>query len=367
MDFLARHEIRRAHFHRPCKVIRHLRGILSITAFHCYGHGIARLHILAHSTGYRRGLLARLVLIDDVVSGYDVDIYRCFRRSRVLRKVVGRRSGRSIASGIGHRDFRRHFMDRRILELTAVHLQFIAVGAVAVAHKHGITEHLVAKLQLHAIGNIDGVFAHRHRALQRHAVFRSSFLYVQDLVAVGCRQLKRDGNCRRNGIYLFWNIIPAGSRSISFRIHIVTQPTNIQTVKTVKPVKKVCACVLMIAGAVSLPRIGGRTGSRHQVGFIHGREEVLTGNLNTLHREGRHVLAGIGRIEIFKLETAPVLEGQDKIVSGTRQRGGICRKIKNKTGLRFTNNILGYTRSGLYKAHIRHGCLLEKEGAGKRK
>ena len=72
---------------------------------------------------------------------------------------------------------------------------------------------------------------------------------------------------------------------------IAVRPAHIQTVKTVKPVKKVCACVLMIAGAVSLPRIGGRTGSRHQVGFIHGREEVLTGNLNSLHREGRHVLA----------------------------------------------------------------------------
>ena len=160
------------------------------------------------------------------------------------------------------------------------------------------------------------------------------------------------------------------SRAKGFQIikrDVAVRPAHIQAVKTVKPAKKVCACVLMIAGAVSLPRIGGRTGSRHQVGFIHGREEVLTGNLNSLHREGRHVLAGIGRIEIFKLETAPVLEGQDKIVSGTRQRGGIRRKIKNKTGLRFTNNILGYTRSGLYKAHIRHGCLLEKEGGGKRK
>ena len=148
---------------------------------------------------------------------------------------------------------------------------------------------------------------------------------------------------------------------------VAVRQADIQSVKAIKAIKKACVRVFMIAGAVSLPRIGGRTGSRHQVGFIHGREEVLTGNLNSLHREGRHVLAGIGRIEIFKLETAPVLEGQDKIVSGTRQRGGIRRKIKNKTGLRFTNNILGYTRSGLYKAHIRHGCLLEKEGGGKRK
>ena len=210
-----------------------------------------------------------------------------------------------------------------------------------------------------AIGSGDEHISERFRVRFRSPVlFRDTEKTIPDTDSTGS-----DGDGKvGNGAFV---------RAKGFQIvkrDVAVRPADIQPAKAVKAIKKVRACVLMITAAVALIAcVRGRTGSGHQVGFIHGREEILTGNLNSLHGEGRHVLAGIGRIEIFKLETAPVIEGQDKIVSGAGQRGGIRRKIKNETSLRFTNDILGYTRSGLYKAHIRHGYLLAKEGAEKRK
>ena len=250
-------------------------------------------------------------------------------------------------------------MDRRILELASVHTQLVAVGAVAVVHKRGIAENLVAQLQLHTGRHIRGVFVHRHRTLQRHTVCRSRFLYVQDLVAVRRRQLKRNRNGRRNGIY--WSIIPTRGRSVGVGVHVVAGPADVKTAQAVEAVQKVGRHIVMKAVAVALRACDpSGTGGRHEVGLVHGREEVLAGNFGSIHGKRRHVLTGICGVEILKLKGTAVLKGNDKIIAITGQRGSIGGKFKNKTRIGSANDICGSTRRRLGKTYVSHDDLLKE-------
>ncbi len=272
-------------------------------------------------------------------------------------KIIGRFSMCGIASSVGHRDFRRHFMDRRILELAAVHLQLIAVGAVAVVHKRGIAENLVAQLQLHTGRHIRGVGIHRHRTTKRHAVFRSCFLYVQNLVAVRRRQLKRDRHCRRNGIY--WSIIPTRSSTIGFGIHITAGPADIQTSQSIQTIEESRICKVMKPITIPLRYNSGRPSSRHKVRLVHGHEKFLAGNFSSIHGERRHILTGIRGVEVLKLEGTTVLKGNDKIIAITGQHGFIGGKVKNKPGFRCAYNSLRSSGNRLGKSYVSHGNLLK--------
>ena len=156
------------------------------------------------------------------------------------------------------------------------------------------------------------------------------------------------------------HIISAGGRTIGFGIHITAGPADIEAAKTVETIKQVCVYIIMESVAITLITcVTGRTGSRHEIRLVHGREEVFTGNFSAIHREGRHILAGIGRIKVFELKGTAILKGDDKIIAVTGQRSFIGGKFKNKTGIGSTDNILGSTRSRLGKSYVSHDNLLK--------
>ena len=156
------------------------------------------------------------------------------------------------------------------------------------------------------------------------------------------------------------HIISAGGRTIGFGIHITAGPADIEAAKTVETIKQVCVYIIMESVAITLITcVTGRTGSRHEIRLVHGREEVFTGNFSAIHRKGRHILAGIGRIKVFELKGTAILKGDDKIIAVTGQRSFIGGKFKNKTGFGSTDNILRSTRSRLGKSYVSHDNLLK--------
>ena len=154
--------------------------------------------------------------------------------------------------------------------------------------------------------------------------------------------------------------ILTSSCTISFGIHITAGPADIETTKTVETIKQVCVYIIMESVTIALITcVTGRTSSRHKIRLIHGHEEVFTGNFSSIHRERRHILAGIGRIEVFELKGTAVLKGDDKIIAVTGQRSFIGGKFKNKAGIGNADNILGSTRSRLGKSYVSHDNLLK--------
>ena len=122
-------------------------------------------------------------------------------------------------------------------------------------------------------------------------------------------------------------------------------------------VQQIAAAVLVIAAAAR-GTAGGRAGGGHQV-FTKGSEEILPADLHTFHLEGGHLFLGVDGVEVLQLKGGSVLEGQDKIVATTGQRGFVGGKFKNKTGTKITNNSLGSTRSRPGESDISHVSLLK--------
>ena len=133
--------------------------------------------------------------------------------------------------------------------------------------------------------------------------------------------------------------------------------TDIQTSQMINAVQQIAVTVFVIAAAAR-GTAGGRTGGRHQV-FAQGSKEVRTGDFDAVHLEGGHLFLGVGGVEVLQLKGGSVLEGQDKIVATTGQRGFVGGKFKNKTGTRITNNSLGSTRSRPGESDISHVSLLK--------
>ena len=139
-------------------------------------------------------------------------------------------------------------------------------------------------------------------------------------------------------------------------------PAQIQPAQAIQPVVKLRIGVFMIARAIAHGGSGSRRAcGRHQIGSVHRREEILAGNLHPFQREGRHVFARIGGIEIFELDAAAVLKGEDKVIPGAGKRCGIRKEIEHETGLGIADNILG-ARNRLNKAYVSHDYLLKKNG-----
>ena len=114
------------------------------------------------------------------------------------------------------------------------------------------------------------------------------------------------------------------------------------------------------AGISALRRMPG-TGGGDEFGLVHGREEGGTGDFLAPCGERRHVLAGIGRVEVLQRQGAAVVERDDKIVPLAGKGAVTGRKIKNEQGVGRACNMLYSARGGPGKAYVGHGDLLRKE------
>ena len=170
---------------------------------------------------------------------------------------------------------------------------------------------------------------------------------------------------RGEGNAVIWAIIPSAASTIPQGIFLRygAVKTDIKAAKTVDTAKKIRIYIIVKTIAVALTARAG-TGGRHKVRLIHGRKEVLPGDFSPTHGEGRHVLAGIGRIKIFELKGATVFKGDDEIIATPGKRGLIGGKFKNKAGIGSTDNVLGSSRNRPGKSYVSHDNLLRREKNG---
>ena len=134
-------------------------------------------------------------------------------------------------------------------------------------------------------------------------------------------------------------------------------PAHIEAAKAVDAVQQFHVGPGAVAGAVG--RLLGRTGGRHEVGLVHGREEVFAGDLRAFHAEGRHLLAGIGGVEAGKRDGGAVFEGEHEIVAGAGKGSIFRREAENEAGIRDTADALGHC--GLVQKYVGHKKILSRQ------
>ena len=160
--------------------------------------------------------------------------------------------------------------------------------------------------------------------------------------------------------------IARARRTVRIGIHVTAGPADIQPAQAIQPVQQVGVHIVMKTVAVALPVRSGGTGGRHEVGLVHGHEEILTRDLCAVHLKGGHVFLGIGGIEVLELKSTAVFKGEDKVITGTGQRGITGGKIEDEAGFRVADDILGSSGGRLGKAYVGHDDLLKKTGKVKK-
>ena len=279
---------------------------------------------------------------------------------RGLRKIIG------VVQTPGSRIKARHF-------------QIAFIRGHNLPRKRGAVEHHKAADDDggHAVGRI-----HHHVAGSRdgRSVAKSGFIHAEHAAAgrrigvavVGIVGIVDDGNvvaevagvAGREGHVIV--DVPRG-RAVGVGIHALAGPADVKAAQTVETVQKVGRHIVVKTVAVALCACGpSGTRGRHEVGLVHGREEVLAGNLGSLHLERGHVLAGIGRVEIDELKRAPVLEGDDEIVSLAGKHGFVGGEIENETRLGSADDVAGSSCGRLGKSYIGHDELLKKRKTARR-
>ena len=150
---------------------------------------------------------------------------------------------------------------------------------------------------------------------------------------------------------------------------LAVAPADIQPAQTIQPAQKFGVHIVMKAVAVALYGGSSRTGGRHKVGLVHGHEKIFAGNFCALHFKGRHVVFGIGGVEILKTQHRPILKRQQQVVTRTGKRGLVGGEVKNKTAVRRAGDVLRSLRFGLGKTYIGHGssCISSKKKARERR
>ena len=289
---------------------------------------------------------------------------------RGLRKMIGivQPSGRRIKAGYLQVAFiRGHGRARE--PRSAKHLN--AANNDGSHSVKGLNHHITGSRDIHAFGK-PGLIYPKHVAPGGGpgvSVMRIVGVVYHGNVAKLSGIPRRDDHrmVNINSIIVFRSHAAQAGHSALFQIgqNSAVIETDVQPAQAIQPIEQSHVFVLAETGTVR--HLRGGPGGRHKVRLVHGREEILTRNFRAVHGKRRHILTGIGGIKIFETYGATIIKSQDEMVVDTGQCGGIHRKIKNETRLRFTNYVLGYTYSRLDKAHIRHGFLLKTNKTGKKR
>ena len=316
------------------------------------GHVVGNDH--GHHAGIRRAVAVRHG--HDKVVGYFVRaVAAVFLRG--LRKMIG------VVQTPGGRVEARHF-------------QIAFVRGHDLPRKRGAVEHHDAADDDggHAVGSI-----HQHVAGSRdgRSAAKSGFIHAEHAAAgrrIGIAVVRivgivDDGNvvveiagvAGREGHFIIDVAVPR-CRTVGVGIHALAGPAYVEAAQTVETVQKIGRHIVMKAVAVALRACGpSGTGGRHEVGLVHGREEILAGNLGSLHLERGHVLAGIGRVEVDELKGASVLKRDDEVVPLAGKHGFIGGEIKDETRLGSTDDVAGSSCGRLGKSYVGHDDLLKKK------
>ena len=151
----------------------------------------------------------------------------------------------------------------------------------------------------------------------------------------------------------------ARGRADDFGIHIAAGPAHIKAAQTIQTVQKRSVHIVVETVAIALTgRPCGRTGGRHEVGLVHGHEEVFTRDLGAVHLKGRHIILGIGGVKVLKADGGAVFKAQQQIVAVAGQRGFAGGEIKDEMPFRRAGNVLCSIGSRLGKAYVGHITLL---------
>ena len=148
-------------------------------------------------------------------------------------------------------------------------------------------------------------------------------------------------------------------RAVRFGRDIAAGPAHIKAAQTIQTVQQRSVHIVVETVAVALTgRPCSRTGGRHEVGLIHGHEEVFTRDLGAVHLKGRHIILGIGGVKVLKADGGAVFKAQQQIVAVAGQHGVAGGEIKDKMPFRRAGNVLCSIGSRLGKAYVGHITLL---------
>ena len=350
---------------RPCKVCSVSSGRRSFQSVAVDGRGIPFRHIV-HETfngrnvvgnhhGYNAGTRGAVVIRhgNGKVVGYLVRTLTAVLL-RGLRKMIG------VIQTPGGLIEPRHF-------------QIAFIRGHDLPRKAGTVEHhdsadddgvnAVKRIDHHVAGGRDGRAAAKTGLIHaEHAApggrIRIAVVRIVGIVYHGNVVIQIAGVTGRktHGII---DVAVVRGRAVGVGVHIAAGPADIKAAQTVESVQKIGRHIIMEAVAVALRSCSpAGTGGRHEIGLVHGHEEIFTRDFRAFHLEHGHVVLGEGRIEVFKQNGAAVLKGHDHVVPGTGQRGGIGGKIENEAALRFADYGLGHSGGGLHKMYIGHDNLL---------
>ena len=148
-------------------------------------------------------------------------------------------------------------------------------------------------------------------------------------------------------------------RAVRFGRDIAAGPAHIKAAQTIQTVQQRSVHIVVETVAVALTgRPCSRTGGRHEVGLIHGHEEVFTRDLGAVHLKGRHIILGIGGVKVLKADGGAVFKAQQQIVAVAGQHGVAGGEIKDEMPFRRAGNVLCSIGSRLGKAYVGHITLL---------
>ena len=259
----------------------------------------------------------------------------------------------------------RHILNLVAYGFLALHIGFVGTGRHRIrfaAAFPGLNDDCLTVLQRH--GDVSALVYDRIAVLihQRDRVgdgFAFRHIFGSNT------QLHR----RRFLPLLITGIVRAGLHRIRGKLRAAVK-ADVQTAQVVDTVQQVAAAIFVIAAAACGAVPGGGTGCGHQI-FAQGREKVLTGDLHTVHLEGRHLFFGIGGIEALQADGGPVLKGQDEIVAAAAQGRSIGGKIKDEAPVGSAGDGLDGTGGGSGKTNIGHDGILcwstKLSGGGMRK
>ena len=400
---------------RPCRTLRHVHtGIQlvgigavrvqrqrAVGAFQCAPDRTFRISVL--DGGYR--LFGGTVRTEHIVGQYVLTAVALLRRSFRKRGIVCMGRGHVVGDDHGHHAGTRgavriRYRDHKIVgylvvALAAVflrglgkmigiiqppcigvearHFQIAFIGGNDGARKRAVVHHDAADDDgSHAVECLDGHIAGSIGARSLRSP-QAAFLHPEHVAfggssgapvvrIVGIVQhgnvVKIAGVAGRDDHRII-DVRRARGRADDFGIHIAAGPAHIKAAQTIQTVQKRSVHIVVETVAIALTgRPCGRTGGRHEVGLVHGHEEVFTRDLGAVHLEGRHIILGIGGVKVLKADGGAIFKAQQQIVAVAGQRGFAGGEIKDEMPFRRAGNVLCSIGSRLGKAYVGHITLL---------
>ena len=117
-------------------------------------------------------------------------------------------------------------------------------------------------------------------------------------------------------------------------------PAGIDTAKAVEPAQKLHIRPFLVVRVAH--RLGA--GRRHELGRFKRRKKIFTRHFQAFDLEDRHILQGVGGIEVIQGNAGTVFQKENKVVAGTGELSLVRREAEHEAGFVCTVNGVGTFR-----------------------